>query len=69
MSHQHEPTPGAPDATGWGPAGVLDDAAIEHAVAELEAVPADELACRLDAGERLHQKLTDRLRQTGRDGD
>lgn len=44
------------------------DARIDGAVARLEAVPAEDLTHRLDEGERLHQILTDRMAQTGREG-
>ncbi len=64
MSDQHEPMPGASS----DPDPAIDDAALEGVVAELEATPADDLPGRLDAGERLHQALTERMSQTGRDG-
>lgn len=67
MTDQHESTPGPNDAN-VDRERMIDDPAIEHAVTALEATPADDLAGRLDAGERLHHTLTERMSQTGRDG-
>lgn len=45
------------------------DSRIDEAVERLETVASNDLAGRLDAGEHLHQVLTDRMSQTGgRDG-
>lgn len=44
------------------------DARIDEAAARLEAVPAEDLTHRLAEGERLHQMLTDRMAQSGREG-
>ncbi len=59
-------SPAAGESADGGPA--IGDPAIDEPVAALESLPADDLAARLDAGERLHQVLTDRMAHTGRDG-
>lgn len=44
------------------------EASLKDAVAELGAVPAEDVVGRLEVGQRPHQRLTDRMTKTGGDG-